>query len=32
VRESLSDDDVIGEVMFCCFSALDLARYQELLA
>ena len=32
VRESLSADDVIGEVIFCCFSAPDLARYQELLA
>jgi len=32
VREWLGADDAIGEVIFCCFSAPDLARYQELLA
>jgi O-acetyl-ADP-ribose deacetylase (regulator of RNase III) len=32
VRETLASLDGIGEVVFCCFSASDLALYCELLA
>ena len=31
-REFVATDSVIGEIIFCCFSASDLARYQLLLA
>jgi len=31
VRSSVPESSAIGEVMFCCFSANDLAVYQELL-
>ena len=30
-REFLATDSVLREVIFCCFSAPDLARYQSLL-
>ncbi|KGD90509.1 Appr-1-p processing protein [Achromobacter sp. RTa] len=31
VRESLSRDSPVQEVVFCCFSAEDLARYEQVL-
>lgn len=32
VREAVAADGSLGEVIFCCHSAADLALYQELLA
>lgn len=32
VRAALGDDDLIREVVFCCFSAADLRVYERLMA